>query len=295
MSVEVKGVSYCYNQNTVYENLAVDNVSFKINKGEFVGLIGHTGSGKSTLVQLLNCLLKPDKGTVLIDGKDVFENEKTMRENRFKVGLVFQYPEHQLFEMTVYEDVSFAPKNMGLSEDEIKKRVEHSLSLVGVDKSSYDKSPIALSGGQKRRVAIAGILAMKPEILILDEPTAGLDPKGREDILQELKRLKQKQGLTIILVSHSMDDVANYADRVLVMDEGKLLLDGSVGEVFKQVDKLTSVGLAPPQISYIIKDLNDRGFDIDSEITNVEQFKEELLKQIKQKQIKSSKGSRKDG
>ncbi len=281
MSITVKNVSYCYNKGTVYENLAVDNVSFEIKDGEFVGLIGHTGSGKSTLVQLLNCLLKPESGTVLVDGVDVFENEETMRKNRFKVGLVFQYPEHQLFEMSVYEDVSFGPKNMELSQEELKYNVEKSLEIVGCDKSIYDKSPIALSGGQKRRVAIAGILAMNPDILILDEPTAGLDPKGREDILDELKKLQNEHGLTIILVSHSMEDVANYADRVLVMDDGKLLLDGEVGYVFHQIETLNSVGLAPPQISYIIRDLNEKGFDINPEITRVEDFKEELLKKLK--------------
>ncbi len=281
MSITVKNVSYCYNKGTVYENLAVNNVSFEIKDGEFVGLIGHTGSGKSTLVQLLNCLLKPESGTVLVDGVDVFENEKTKRSNRFKVGLVFQYPEHQLFEMSVYEDVSFGPKNMELSEEELKYNVEKSLEIVGCDKSIYDKSPIALSGGQKRRVAIAGILAMNPDILILDEPTAGLDPQGREDILDELKKLQNDYGLTIILVSHSMEDVANYADRVLVMDDGKLILDGDVGYVFHQIDTLTSIGLAPPQISYIIRDLNEKGFDISPEITRVEDFKKELLKKLK--------------
>ncbi len=281
MSITVKNVNYYYNKGTVYEKLAVDSVSFEIKDGEFVGLIGHTGSGKSTLVQLLNCLLKPEGGTVLVDGVDVFESEDTMRQNRFKVGLVFQYPEHQLFEMSVYEDVSFGPKNMELSEEKLKYNVEKSLEIVGCDKSIYGKSPIALSGGQKRRVAIAGILAMNPDILILDEPTAGLDPKGREDILDELKKLQKEHGLTIILVSHSMEDVANYADRVLVMDDGKLLLDGEVGYVFKQIELLESVGLAPPQISYIIRDLNEKGFDIDSKITRVDDFKRELLKKLK--------------
>ncbi len=278
MSLEVKHLSYAYNHGSAYETLAVDDVSFKINKGDFVGLIGHTGSGKSTLVQLLNCLLEPSAGTVLVYGKDVFESEDTKRANRFKIGLVFQYPENQLFEMTVYDDVCFGPKNMKLEEDEIEKRAKRALALVGVEEKDYDKSPIALSGGQKRRVAIAGLLAMEPDILILDEPTAGLDPMGREDILSELKKLQKEHEMTIILVSHSMDDVANYADKVLVMDKGRLILDGDVATVFKEVDLLTSVGLAPPEISYIIRDLNEKGFGISTDITNVEDFKVELLR-----------------
>ncbi len=286
MSLEVKHLSYSYNHGSAYETRAVDDVSFKIDKGDFVGLIGHTGSGKSTLVQLLNCLLEPSEGTVLVDGKDVFESEDTKRANRFKVGLVFQYPENQLFEMTVYDDVCFGPKNMKLADDEIEKRAKRALSLAGVEEKDYDKSPIALSGGQKRRVAIAGLLAMEPDILILDEPTAGLDPMGREDILSELKKLQKEHDMTIILVSHSMDDVANYADKVLVMDKGKLILDGDVSAVFKEVDLLTSVGLAPPEISYIIRDLNEKGFGIDTDITNVEDFKVELLKILEKRRGK---------
>ncbi|MCL2592587.1 MAG: energy-coupling factor transporter ATPase [Defluviitaleaceae bacterium] len=278
MSIEVKNLTHIYSENTAFEKKAVDDMNFKINKGEFVGLIGHTGSGKSTLVQHLNGLLKPSSGNVYIDGEEIHTNKKTLRAARQKVGLVFQYPEHQLFETTVYKDVAFGPKNMKLSEEEIDRRVKTALALVGVSQELFEKSPFELSGGQKRRVAIAGVLAMEPEVLVMDEPMAGLDPKGRDEILSQIKTLHEKLNNTIIIVSHSMEDISKITDRILVLDKGKLKYEGTPREVFKNAYELEKIGLMAPQISYLIKALNERCFEIKDDIYTVDEALEEISK-----------------
>lgn len=252
MSIKINHLTHVYGENSVFEKKALDDINLEINDGEFIGLIGHTGSGKSTLIQHLNALLVPTSGEVLLNGENIYADKSKLKTIRQKVGLVFQYPEHQLFEMTVYKDVAYGPGNLGLSEDEIDKRVREALETVGLGDEIYEKSPFELSGGQKRRAAIAGVLAMEPEVLILDEPTAGLDPKGRDEILDAIKLMHEKRKITVILVSHSMEDVAKLVDRIVVLAKGKIAVTGTPKEVFAQTEKLESIGLAAPQISYEI-------------------------------------------
>lgn len=277
MGIKAVNLNYIYGQGTAFEQYALKNVNFEIRDGEFVGLIGHTGSGKSTLIQHLNGLLKATSGEIYVNGENIYAPGYDMRALRSKVGLVFQYPEHQLFEVDVFSDVCFGPKNQGLSKAEIEGRAKEALALVGLDESFYSQSPFELSGGQKRRVAIAGVLAMEPQVLILDEPTAGLDPRGRDEILGQIDRLHREKGITIILVSHSMEDVAKYADRLLVMNHGEKLFDGPPKEVFKHYKELEKVGLAAPQITYIVQDLRSRGIDIDDNITTIAEAKNAIL------------------
>lgn len=281
MSVKIEAVNYIYGANTAFEKRALNNVNLTIESGEFVGMIGHTGSGKSTLIQQINGLLTPTSGQVYIDGQGIFNTDVKMKEIRQKVGLVFQYPEHQLFEMTIYKDVAFGPSNMGLSEEEIDRRVRWALDIVGIEEDKYEDSPFDLSGGQKRRVAIAGVLAMEPKVLILDEPTAGLDPRGRDEILSEVTNLHEKLGITVILVSHSMEDIARYVDRVVVMDRGEIRHDGPVREVFRQVASLEAMGLAVPQTTYLAEALRQKGFDIKGDIITVEEARDALLPLLK--------------
>lgn len=278
MSIEIKDVCYRYEAGTPFEMQALEHVSLTVHKGEFIGLIGHTGSGKSTLIQHMNALLSPSSGKVLYDGADVFdENAKgRRREIRQKVGLVFQYPEHQLFEMSVWKDVAFGPRNMKLPEEEIKERVRWALELVDMGPEYYEKSPFDLSGGQKRRVAVAGVLAMRPEYLILDEPAAGLDPRGRDELFDRIAGLRDKTGMTVVLVSHSMEDVARYVERIIVMDHGKLKYDDTPAEVFQHKEELERMGLAVPQISELGILLRKRGFLIPKDVIRMEQMEEVL-------------------
>ena len=258
MAIEIKNLTHTYNPGSVFEKKAIDDVSISVATGEMVALIGHTGSGKSTLIQHLNALLKPTSGQILLDGEDIHANKKQLKDIRQRVGLVFQYPEHQLFEISVYKDVAFGPTRMGLSTEEVDAQVKSALETVGLGAEHYDKSPFELSGGQKRRVAIAGVLAMRPEILILDEPAAGLDPSGREEILSQIKHMHTSLGLTVLLVSHSMDDAARLSDRILVMNQGRLILDGTPSEVFSQGEMLKGIGLDVPQISMLMSRLNSK-------------------------------------
>lgn len=282
MSVLVKNLVYKYMPGTPFEKTALDNVSFEIKKGEFIGLIGHTGSGKSTLIQQLNGLLKPTSGEIYVDDDCITEKGASLKLIRQKVGLVFQYPEHQLFEETIYKDVAFGPENLGLDKDEIDKRVKDSMRIVGLDFDEYkDRSPFDLSGGQKRRAAIAGVLAMKPEILILDEPTAGLDPKGRDEILTNIKKLHDELKMTIILVSHSMEDVAKLVDRLIVMCHGKVALEGTPRHVFMQSETLEKIGLGVPQVTTLAKRLREKGINIKEDIITVDEAKYEILKYLK--------------
>lgn len=253
--IQIKNLTHIYNEGTVFEKKALDDINISIKRGEFIGVIGHTGSGKSTLIQHLNAIMTPSSGTIYLDGKDIFADKTKLKEIRQKVGLVFQYPEHQLFEMTIYKDVAFGPTNMKLPEDEVKRRVKSALETVGLSEEYYEKSPFELSGGQKRRVAIAGVLAMEPEVLVLDEPTAGLDPKGRDEILDAVKKMQEKLGITVILVSHSMEDVAKLVSRIVVMHKGKCVMTGTPREVFARVDEVEKMGLAAPQISYVFEKL----------------------------------------
>lgn len=282
MSIKIENITHTYMKGSPFEKKALDNVTIEINDGEFIALIGHTGSGKSTLIQHINGLLKVDSGKIFVNGIDITEKGVKLSEIRKKVGLVFQYPEYQLFEETVEKDIAFGPKNLGLSEEEINNRVKRAMNMVGLDFDEYrGKSPFDLSGGQKRRVAIAGVVAMEPKVLILDEPTAGLDPKGRDDILTQIKKLHEEYEMTIILVSHSMEDVAKVASRILVMHNGKCILDGKPSEVFKKSEVLEKVGLAVPQITYLIKELNNKGFNISEDIFTVEQAKSEILRLLR--------------
>lgn len=278
MALILDHVSYKYSANTAYEVTALDDVSLHIKEGEFIGIIGHTGSGKSTLVQHLNGLIKATEGHIYYRGQDIYEEGYDIKDLRTQVGMVFQYPEHQLFETTVFEDVKFGPKNQGLDEKEQIKRAYEALTLVGLDDKCYLASPFELSGGQKRRAAIAGVLAMKPAVLILDEPTAGLDPKGRDDILNMISDMHKKRNDTVILVSHSMEDVANYVDRIIVMDAGKPVFDGTPKEVFSHYKELEKMGLAAPQVTYVMNDLRDAGYDVDTSATTIEEAKNEILK-----------------
>ncbi|QGU96464.1 energy-coupling factor transporter ATPase [Clostridium bovifaecis] len=282
MSIKIENLTHVYMPGSPFERKALDNVNLSIENGEFVALIGHTGSGKSTLIQHINGLLKPSSGKIIIDDEDITSNKIKLNEIRKKVGLVFQYPEYQLFEETIEKDISFGPKNLGLKDEEISKRVEKAMNMVGLDYETYkDKSPFDLSGGQKRRVAIAGVVAMEPKVLILDEPTAGLDPKGRDDILEKIRQLREEYNMTIILVSHSMEDVAKLATRVLVMHNGKCILDGTTSEVFKQVDILEGVGLAVPQVTYLVKKLREKGFNISEDVFTIDEAKAEILKLLR--------------
>lgn len=282
MSIKIENLTHIYMKRSPFEKKAIDNINLSIDDGEFVALIGHTGSGKSTLIQHINGLLKPEEGKIFIDDIDITEKNVKLSEVRKKVGLVFQYPEYQLFEETIEKDIAFGPKNLGLNENDVLSRVKRAMELVGLDYDTYkDKSPFDLSGGQKRRVAIAGVVAMEPKVLILDEPTAGLDPKGRDDILKQIKLLHEEYHMTIILVSHSMEDVAKVADRVLVMDRGKCILDGPPSKVFNESDTLESVGLAVPQVTYLIKRLNLKNFNISEGAFTVEQAKKEILKNLR--------------
>jgi energy-coupling factor transport system ATP-binding protein len=279
MLIKLEHVSHVYKANTPYESKALDDVNLEIAAGDFVGLIGHTGSGKSTLVQHLNGLLFPTAGRVLIGGEEIKQNSGNLKKIRQKVGLVFQYPEHQLFEETIYQDIGFGPKNLGLESKEIEKRVREAMEAVHLDyKSLKDRSPFALSGGQMRRVAIAGVLAMRPEVLILDEPTAGLDPKGREDILEEIAELHQNLQITVILVSHSMEDIARYTNRVVVMSEGKIALNGSAQEIFTRVEELENLGLGIPMVSVLMHRLKNQGIPVPVDIFTVADAKEAILK-----------------
>lgn len=277
MQIEVKDVCYTYTPEAEQPKLAVDHVSFSVEEGEFIALIGHTGSGKSTLIQFLDGLLKPTSGEVLFHGENVAAKGYDLKTLRQKVGLVFQYPEYQLFETTVLKDVCYGPKNMGLPKEEQEARAKEALSLVRFPEASYEKSPFDLSGGRKRRAAIAGILAMKPEVLILDEPTAGLDPEGREDILNVCRNLND-QGITVILVSHSMEDVAEYAKRILVMNQGKLIYDDPPEKVFSDWRKLEEIGLSAPEVTYVMEGLRKAGFDVRTDVFTVEKAKEEILR-----------------
>ena len=275
--IRTENLSYVYSEGTPYEHRAVDGVSIEIEKGSFVGLIGHTGSGKSSLIQHLNGLLKPTSGKVFIGGEDLWANPKDIRRFRFKVGLVFQYPEHQLFEETVRKDIAFGPRNMGLSDEEIEARVLEAAKHTGLTEDYLEKSPFELSGGEKRRVAIAGVLAMKPEVLILDEPTAGLDPKGREFILSEIKDYHDKTGATIILVSHSMEDVARFASHVLIMNHAKAAMYGKTREVFSHVEELCEMGLEVPQISRVFAKLREKGYEVPESVLTVDEAKKAVL------------------
>ncbi len=280
MSITLKDISYCYNQGTAMEAHALKNVNLEIPDGQFIGLIGHTGSGKSTLIQHLNGLIRATSGEIWYGDQNIYAEGFRMKELRSKVGLVFQYPEHQLFEVDVFTDVCFGPKNLGLNQEEIKRRAEESLRLVGLSENYYEKSPFELSGGEKRRVAIAGVLAMKPEVLILDEPTAGLDPKGRDDILDQVAYLQKERQITVVLVSHSMEDVAKYVDRIIVMNHGEAAFDGSVREVFSHYIELEEIGLAAPQVTYLMHDLKDKGFDVDENATTIEEAKASILRAL---------------
>ena len=260
--LEVKNLQHIYSAGTPFEHAALTDVSFSVERGEFIGIIGHTGSGKSTLIQHLNGLLKPTAGSIALDGKDIWSDKAYTRQSRFRVGLVFQYPEYQLFEETVYKDIAFGPKNMGLKPDEIDRRVREAAGFVGISERQLEMSPFDLSGGQKRRVAIAGVIAMEPEVLILDEPTAGLDPEGREEILENIRGYRNAKNATIMMVSHSMADVARLTDRLLVMNESRLAMDGTPEEVFSRADELLGMGLDIPDITSVFLRLREMGLDV---------------------------------
>ena len=278
MSIEVKDLTYIYGAGTVYEKRALDNVNLTIEDGEFIGIIGHTGSGKSTLIQHLNGLLKASSGDILYNGKSIYEKDFSMRELRGKVGLVFQYPEYQLFEITVLKDAAFGPKNQGYSEEDALKKAQEALLTAGIPEAFWHMSPFELSGGQKRRVAIAGVLAMDPEVLILDEPTAGLDPKGRRELFEQICTLQKERNITVVLVSHSMEDVADYVTRLIVMNEGTVMYDGEPASVFSKYKELEKAGLAAPQVTYLMHELKEKGFPVNTNVITIEQAKEEILK-----------------
>ena len=273
MSIILDKVTYIYGMGTAYETQALKNVSLKIEDGEFLGIIGHTGSGKSTLIQHLNGLLKATYGSIYFNGRDIYEDDYDKKELRTKVALVFQYPEHQLFETTIFDDVCFGPLNQGLNKNQAGLRAFEALKQVGIPEALYYQSPFDLSGGQKRRVAIAGALAMKPEMLILDEPTAGLDPKGRDEILDLIAGMQKERNMTVILVSHSMEDVANYVNRMLVMKEGSVLFDGAPKEVFSHYKELEAVSLAAPQVTYLMNELRESGMPVNADATTIEEAK----------------------
>ena len=277
--LQVQNLNYIYSVGTPFQHQALDNVSFSVNRGEFIGIIGHTGSGKSTLMQQLNGLLKPTSGKILLDGKDIWSDKKLTRQARFRVGLVFQYPEYQLFEETVYKDIAFGPKNMGLDPQEIDRRVREAAAIVGLTDAQLEVSPFDLSGGQKRRVAIAGVIAMEPEILILDEPTAGLDPQGREEILKNIEDYRKMHNATVMMVSHSMDDVARLTDRLLVLNGSHLAMDGTPDEVFARAEELVAMGLNIPQVTRVFLELRELGLDVPAVYTMDQAI--EALKKIR--------------
>ena len=280
--IKVENVSYIYGKGTPFQKLALDNVSIGFEKGKITGLIGHTGSGKSTLVNLLNGLYKPTSGKVYLDGKDIWQNPKEISKIRFKVGLVMQYPEYQLFDETVKADIGFGPRNLGLSAEEVEERVLEAAKFAGVSPDLLDKSPFELSGGQKRRVAIAGIIAMRPDVLVLDEPAAGLDPKGRRDILGSLRAYADRMGASVILVSHSMEDMAHYCDNVVVMNSAKVYRTGTIENIFSEADALTSVGLDVPMISRVCAELKKRGINLNGKLYTVEGAKDAILRYVKE-------------
>lgn len=278
MSIILNEVNYKYSPDTAYEKHALKDVTLKIEDGQFIGVIGHTGSGKSTLIQHLNGLVKATSGGIYYNGEDIYDKDYNLKELRSKVGLVFQYPEHQLFESSIFKDVCFGPKNQGVSQKEAELRAFTALRTVGLPEELWYQSPFDLSGGQKRRVAIAGVLAMKPEVLILDEPTAGLDPKGRDEILSQIAEMHKNLNMTVILVSHSMEDVANYVERLIVMNHGQVMLDGTPREVFAHYKELEAVGLAAPQVTYLMYDLHQRGLPVDVNATTNNEAKQSILK-----------------
>ena len=276
--ITVENLSYFHARKTPYEIKALDGIDLNIQSGTVTGLIGHTGSGKSTLVQMFNGLLRPYEGRVLLDGADIWAKPKDINKIRFRVGLVMQYPEYQLFEETIYKDIAYGPKNMGLSDDEIRGRVLEAADFVGLDRELLDKSPFDLSGGQKRRAAIAGIIAMRPELLILDEPAAGLDPRGRDAIFNNIVEYQKKSGSTVLIVSHSMEDMARYCDRLIVMSGAKILLEGECREIFTRADELSAVGLDVPQITRLMLALKEKGIELDTSVFTVEEALEEILR-----------------
>jgi len=278
MSIALEHVNYVYSPGTAYEKHALKDVSLEITQGQFVGIIGHTGSGKSTLIQHLNGLIKATSGRILYDGQNIYDEGFDMKKLRSQVGLVFQYPEYQLFEADVLSDVCFGPKNQGLPPEECEKCAKEALDLVGFPEKYYRQSPFELSGGQKRRVAIAGILAMHPKVLVLDEPTAGLDPKGRDEILDQIEHLHRETGMTVILVSHSMEDIAKYVGRIIVMNRGEKMLDGTPKEVFSHYKELEKVGLAAPQVTYVMHDLKERGFPVSTDATTIGEAADEIMR-----------------
>lgn len=277
MAIKLEGINYIYGQGTELVVDALKDVNLEIKDGEFVGVIGHTGSGKSTLVQHLNGLIKPTSGHMYFDGQDMYAQGYDMKQHRSKVGLVFQYPEHQLFEVDVLSDVCFGPKNLGMGEEEAKERAKQALSMVGLGENYYKRSPFDLSGGQKRRVAIAGVLAMSPKMLILDEPTAGLDPQGRKEILDLISKLRTEAGITIVLVSHSMEDVAEYVDRIIVMNKGCVAFDGKPKEVFAHAEALEEMGLAAPQVTYIVRNLKQQGLPVATDAITIQEAAKDIL------------------
>ena len=281
--IKVEHLSYVYNPGLPTAVTALDDVSFTVEEGDFVGIIGATGSGKSTLITHMNGLNKPTSGKIYIDGRDLWADPEKIRDFRFLTGLVFQYPEYQLFEETCYKDIAFGPKNMGLDEAEVDRRVHEAADFVGLDPALLERSPFELSGGQKRRVAIAGVLAMDPEVLILDEPTAGLDPRGRDEILDQISYLQKERGITVILVSHSMEDVARYVDRLIVMNQGEVRFDGTPKEVFRHYKELEEIGLAAPQVTYLMQELKEKGASVDTEATTVEEAAETIEKWLRQR------------
>lgn len=278
MSIKLEKINYIYSPGTAYERHALKDVSLEIPQGQFVGIIGHTGSGKSTLIQHFNGLMKATSGQLYYNEENIYDEKYDMKSLRSQVGLVFQYPEHQLFEVDVFTDVCFGPKNQGLSKEECGERAREALELVGFPEKYYRQSPFELSGGQKRRAAIAGVLAMRPQVLVLDEPTAGLDPKGRDDILDQIEHLHKETGMTVILVSHSMEDVAKYVDRLIVMNRGEKMLDGTPKEVFTHYKELEKVGLAAPQVTYIMHDLKEKGFRVRTDVTTIEEAADEIMR-----------------
>ncbi|ABY92200.1 energy-coupling factor transporter ATPase [Thermoanaerobacter sp. CM-CNRG TB177] len=281
MPIKVENLSFVYNEGTPYATVALNNVTFEIQDEEFVGIIGHTGSGKSTLIQHLNGLLKPTSGKIYINGVDITDKKVSLKDVRKEVGLVFQYPEYQLFEETIFKDIAFGPTNLGLSEEEIEKRVYEAMDIVGISRELADKSPFEVSGGQKRRIAIAGILAMKPKILILDEPTAGLDPKGKEEILNKIKEIHDKYKMITILVSHSMEDIARFADKIIVMNKGRIEVIGTPREVFREAEKLEKIGLGVPQITSLARELQKKGVAIPEDILTIEEAKEYIVRYLR--------------
>ncbi|HHW58215.1 MAG TPA: energy-coupling factor transporter ATPase [Clostridia bacterium] len=281
MPIKVENVNFIYNEGTPYATVALENITFEIQDEEFVGIIGHTGSGKSTLIQHLNGLLKPTSGKIYINGIDITDKKVNLKEIRKQVGLVFQYPEYQLFEETVFKDIAFGPTNLGLNEEEIKKRVYEAMDIVGINRELADKSPFEISGGQKRRIAIAGILAMKPKILILDEPTAGLDPKGKEEILNRIKEIHDKYKMITILVSHSMEEIARFANKIIVMNKGRIELMGTPREVFSEAEMLEKIGLGVPQITSLARELRQRGIPIPQDVLTIEEAKEHIVRYLR--------------